>query len=84
MRAPGFSIPIHQSLTQPILLAGVPREIAIINSTIGAAVTLGLQSFYALPICLLVHWGAIFLAKKDPYFFTVIKRHLQKKKFYTV
>ena len=33
----GFEIPIHRSLTQPIMIGGVPREIAILNGTLSAA-----------------------------------------------
>lgn len=84
MATSGFSILIHSSLTQPILIAGVPRQFAIINGTIAAAVTLGLESLYALPICLSVHLLAVLLTKKDPYFFSIIKRHLGKKRVYTV
>lgn len=82
MTTPGFSIPIHNSLTQPILLGGVPRRLAILNGTLFAAVTLGLQSPYAIPICAAIHITARILAKKDPYFFQVMLRHLKQKTRY--
>ena len=40
---PGFEVPLHRSLTEPILLGGAPRTVAIANGTLGAAVGLGLQ-----------------------------------------
>ena len=40
---PGFVIPVHRALTEPILLAGAPRSIAILNGTLAAAIGLGLQ-----------------------------------------
>ncbi|MEM9765853.1 MAG: conjugal transfer protein TrbD, partial [Pseudomonadota bacterium] len=30
----GFDIPLHRALTEPILLAGAPRTVAIINGTL--------------------------------------------------
>ena len=41
MATDGFEMPIHRSLTQQIMLAGVPREIAILNGTAVAAFGLG-------------------------------------------
>jgi len=39
----GFTIPVRRSLTEPILLGGVPRTAAILNGTLAAALGLGLQ-----------------------------------------
>ena len=39
----GFAIPVRRSLTEPILLGGVPRTAAILNGTLAAALGLGLQ-----------------------------------------
>ena len=41
----GFIVPVHRSLTEPILLAGAPRAIAIINGTLAAALGLGLRQW---------------------------------------
>jgi len=84
MATPGYVIPIHSALTTPILLGGAPRKFSIINGTIVAAVTLGLQSFYALPICLIVQLAAVYYTKKDPYFFEVLLRHIKLKHYYKV
>lgn len=79
---PGFRIRLHNSLTIPILLAGAPREFSILNWTICLALVLGLHAVYLLPFFLIFHFAAVFFAKRDPYFFTVIMRHLRHKKFY--
>ncbi|PKP79650.1 MAG: conjugal transfer protein, partial [Alphaproteobacteria bacterium HGW-Alphaproteobacteria-18] len=39
----GFEIPLHRSLTEPVLMAGAPRTLAITIGTLAAAVGLGLQ-----------------------------------------
>ena len=41
--ASGFEIPLHRSLTEPILMGGAPRTVAIANGTLAAAVGLGLS-----------------------------------------
>jgi type IV secretory pathway TrbD component len=42
----GFEAPIH-ARSEPILLGGAPRGIAIVNGTIAAALGLGLQQWLA-------------------------------------
>jgi hypothetical protein len=34
---PGYETPIHRALTEPILMGGAPRSIAILNGTLAAA-----------------------------------------------
>jgi type IV secretion system protein TrbD len=84
MTTPGYRIKLHSALVAPIMLAGAPRLFTILNGTICAALVLALHAFYILPVCFLVQIIAVFLAKKDPYFFDVMLRHLRKKKFYNV
>ncbi|EKE01513.1 MAG: hypothetical protein ACD_21C00110G0002 [uncultured bacterium] len=84
MNTPGYRIRLHNSLTAPIMLGGVPRQFAILNWTICAALVLGLHAFYLFPLFIIFHFVAVFFAKKDPYFFEVISRHLKQKRFYRV
>jgi len=75
---PGWSVPLHRSLTEPILLGGVSRGIAIALGTLAAAVGLGLQLWLAgVLIYLLGHAGAAFLTRQDPQFASVFARHLR-------
>lgn len=80
----GYRVAIHNSITTPLLLAGVPRTFAILNGTFAAATVFGMQTFYALPICVVAHVVAMVLTKKDPYFFKILMRHLHQKKYYKV
>ena len=78
----GFEIPLHQSLTEPVLLAGAPRAIAIVNGTIAAGVGLGLRLWLAgLLIWVIGHSVAVFAAKRDPQFVEVIKRHIRHRTY---
>lgn len=80
MSIDGFEVPLHQALTEPILLAGAPRGIAIVNGTVGAAVGLGLRLWLAgLLIWVIGHTVAVFAAKRDPQFAEVLKRHIRHR-----
>lgn len=75
---PGFVIPVHRALTEPILLAGAPRSIAILNGTLAAAIGLGLQLWLVgLVIWIAGHLAAVWAAKRDPLFVDVVRRHLR-------
>lgn len=83
MSVPGFEVPIHRSLTEQIMIAGVPRNVAILNGTFVAALGLGLHSFLAIPLGLILHILAYAATKKDPQFFDVFKRHIRQKNYYS-
>lgn len=76
----GFEIPLHRSLTEPVLMAGAPRNLAISIGTLAAAVGLGLQLWIpGLLIWVLGHSGAVFLARRDPDFMATLIRALRHK-----
>jgi type IV secretion system protein VirB3 len=84
MATDGFVVPLHRSLTQQIMLAGVPREIAIVNGTVVAAFGFGLHSFWSIPVGIALHILTAVAAKKDPQFFGVFRRHIKQKSHYGV
>jgi len=76
----GFEVPLHRALTEPILLGGAPRGIAILNGTLAAALGLGLQMWLAGLIFWIVgHSLSVFAARRDPDFAAVIARHLRQR-----
>jgi len=76
----GLEVPLHRSLTEPILLAGAPRALAIVNGTVAAALGLGLRMWIAgLLFWAVGHTVAVFAAKRDPDFAEVLRRHLRHK-----
>lgn len=78
----GYTIPFRRSLAEPLLMAGAPRGLAILNGTIAAAVGLGLQMWIAgLVLAVLGHAAAVYAAKKDPAFVEVGVRHLKHRTY---
>ena len=87
MSAPvdGFEVPLHRSLTEPILLGGAPRALAIVNGTLAAAVGIGLQLWVVGIVLFAVgHALAVWGARIDPQFLDVFTRHLKHKRYLEV
>lgn len=63
---PGFVTPVHRALTEPILMGGAPRSIAIVNGTLAAALGIGLRLWVAgLLLWFVGHMIAVWAAKRD-------------------
>jgi type IV secretory pathway TrbD component len=71
-RPDGYEVPLHRSLVEPMLLAGVPRTVALVLWTAIGAFVLGLHQVWVLPIGLVAHFAAATVTKADPYFFEVL------------
>ena len=77
-RVQGFSAPVHRALTEPMLLAGAPRAIVLVNATLAAALGVGLRLWLAgLVFWLLGHGLAVWAARRDPQIFEVGRRHVR-------
>lgn len=75
---PGFYASVHRSLTEPILLGGAPRSVAIANGTLAAAMALGLRLWIpGLIMWAIGHAAAVWGAKRDAQFIDVARRHLR-------
>ena len=74
----GFYVPVHRALTEPILLGGAPRTVAIANGTLAGAVGLGLRLWLVgIAIWAVGHLAAVWAAKRDAQFVDVARRHLR-------
>ena len=80
MPVDGFEVPLHRALTEPILMGGAPRTVAIVNGTLAAALGLGLQLWVAgIVVWIVGHAAAVYAARKDPAFMDVLMRHVRHK-----
>jgi type IV secretion system protein VirB3 len=76
---PGYEVPLHTALTQPVLLAGAPRTFAILNATLAMVIGLGLHLWWlGFPVGLVCHLAAMAMTKRDPDWFDVVRRHLRQ------
>lgn len=70
--------PVRRALYEPILLAGAPRALAIVNGTLAAALGMGLRAWAAgLGVWVVGHALAAWAARFDPQFLEVGLRHLR-------
>ena len=80
---PGWTVPLHRSLSEPILMGGIPRALAITLGTLAAAVGLGLQLWLAgLALYVIGHAVALWLTRHDPQFIAVFGRHLHAARYH--
>jgi type IV secretion system protein TrbD len=81
----GFFAPVHRALTDPILMGGAPRTVAIANGTLAAAIALGLRLWIPGALMWAVgHTAAVWAAKRDPQFVDVVRRHLRYPPYFGV
>jgi type IV secretory pathway TrbD component len=74
----GFHVPVRRSLTEPILLGGAPRTLAIANGTLAGALGLGLRLWLlGLAVWAIGHLLAVWAARHDAQFVEVARRHLR-------
>ena len=77
-RAWTFAAPVHRALTEPVLLAGAPRAIALVNGTLAAALGVGLRLWLVgLALWAIGHGMAVWAARHDPLIFEVGRRHVR-------
>lgn len=80
-------IPIHPSLTRPLLLAGAERELVLVNGTIIAALIFGVGAHWAsLTMAGLLatvgHWALTRAATHDPHLSRIYVRHIRYQAAY--
>jgi type IV secretion system protein VirB3 len=80
-------IPVHSSLTRPLLLAGAERELVLLNGTVIAALVFGVGVHWASLavaglLATLGHWALTRAAKHDPHLSRIYVRHIRYKPYY--
>lgn len=81
----GYLAPVHRALTEPILLGGAPRALALLNGTLAAVLGLGLRLWILGGVLWIIGHGlAVWAARKDPDFAEVARRHLRIPAFLDV
>jgi type IV secretion system protein VirB3 len=76
--------PLYQGGLSRIMLAGVPRNMAILEGTLAACCVLALNSFWAIPVMVVIHALLAFLYNKDEYFVEILIRHIKEDDYLDV
>lgn len=77
-----FSLPLYRSLTEPILFAGAPRPVIVLNLVVMFIFLISLHFIWIVPLNLFIHFGAIYITKQDPQAFECLLVYLHQKKTY--
>jgi len=73
----GCSQPVAQALATPVLMAGMPRDYAVLMGTTALMLGLALRIWWlGLLWWALAHGLGLWAARRDPRFFEVLRRHL--------
>lgn len=81
------AVPLHRSLSRPILLGGAERDLVIIEASLVAALVLGL-GFHLVSLAMaaligtLGHRLLVWIARQDPQATRVYARHRRYQAYY--
>ena len=78
----GYEVPVHRALSTPRLVAGIPRDVAVLLFTAAAALVFGLQSWWSIPIYAVLHIGCVIATKYEPQWPEALRRNLRLKSHY--
>ena len=74
--------PLHRSLAEPMMTAGLPTNMAILLGTLGLCLVFITMSFYALILLAGIYIGARRLSVYDPEFLPILLRHFRMQQRY--
>lgn len=78
----GYEVPLHRSLSQPMLWMGLPRSLFFLTVFAGIFGGIILKSFMAIGVAAAVYLMCRFLARYDKQFHQVFMANRYYKKFY--
>jgi len=77
VRPAGWELPVAGALSEPVTLAGMPRDYAIVMGTIAVVLGLALRIWWlGLLWWAVAHAVGLYAARADKRFFEALRRHL--------
>jgi len=76
-----MKVPIHKGPIERNMIAGLPRNIAILGGTMGSALVLGLQNLWMIIALIPIYVGLVILYRLDPYFLEILVTHVNENDF---
>ncbi len=78
-RPTGYDLPVAQALAEPVLMAGMPRDYAILMGTVALVLGLALRIWWlGLLWWAVAHAVGVLAARSDRRLFDVLRRHLAR------
>lgn len=74
---------VYRSLTEYILVMGVPRTAMIINGMVGAFFLLYFSFYYILVVNIVFHVLCKYLSQDDAQFFDCFNKYIYKSNYYS-
>lgn len=71
-------VPIHRSLTEELLIGGLPRSVALLFWVITTALTFALQSPWLIGFGIVAHLLLIPIVKKDHHIMTIFLQQFKE------
>jgi type IV secretion system protein TrbD len=78
---PGLYAPIHRSLTERLLLGGVPPQVAGFLGMLMGILVLAWHFYALVPLLVLAWLVAAFVCRRDPYAFDVALQNRGPRRF---
>lgn len=79
-----YDVPFVRGLTEPALIAGVPKSVLVFNGLFAVFLIMNFGFFYILIFTFMLHFLAIYVCKGDTQFFECVKSYRSKEKYYSV
>ena len=80
--APGYSAPLHRSLTQPLYWMGVPRNLLLLEFFTGIIGGILLKTFLVTLLCVAVHLVFRYLGQVENQFHLVFWQNKDYEDYY--
>lgn len=78
----GYYLAIHKSLTDPLLIGGLPRNLCLGLWSIGVALGVMLKMYWFFVPVIITHLAVRRLTKKDPDFFQTVVCHIHDRHYF--
>jgi type IV secretory pathway TrbD component len=69
---PGFYVTLHRSLTEPMLIGGIPPKVAIGLGTVTGILVLAWHFYALVPVVAIAYLAAAAVCRRDPHAFDII------------
>ena len=78
-----YELPLFRGLTEQVLVFGVPRKVIAFNVLTAILFIMDFHFFWIIPICIAMHFGAIYICQGGDPFFDCLASYMRKKNYYS-